>query len=65
MRLVIADDHPLFRMGLKYALIHQGFDVVAEAADGLAALDACLHFVRAQLGAEATDVMSPPERVSH
>lgn len=41
MRLVIADDHPLFRMGLKYALIHQGFDVVAEAADGLAALDAC------------------------
>ncbi|MFC3835468.1 MULTISPECIES: response regulator [Deinococcus] len=41
MRLVIADDHPLFRMGLKYALINQGFDVVAEAADGLAALDAC------------------------
>lgn len=41
MRLVIADDHPLFRMGLKYALINQGFDVVAEAADGLSALDAC------------------------
>ncbi|CAM4057264.1 response regulator transcription factor [Deinococcus frigens] len=41
MKLVIADDHPLFRMGLKYALMHQGFDVVAEAADGLSALDAC------------------------
>ncbi|ABF45921.1 MULTISPECIES: response regulator [Deinococcus] len=41
MRLVIADDHPLFRMGLKYALLHQGFDVVAEATDGLQALDAC------------------------
>jgi two-component system nitrate/nitrite response regulator NarL len=41
MRLVIADDHPLFRMGLKYALLHQGFDVVAEAADGLRALEAC------------------------
>lgn len=41
MRLVIADDHPLFRMGLKYALINQGFDVVAEAADGLSALEAC------------------------
>ncbi|KEF35624.1 MULTISPECIES: response regulator transcription factor [Deinococcus] len=41
MRIVIADDHPLFRMGLKYALLHQGFDVVAEAADGLQALGAC------------------------
>ena len=41
MRLVIADDHPLFRMGLKYALIQQGFDVVAEAADGPSALEAC------------------------
>ncbi|EYB69258.1 LuxR family transcriptional regulator [Deinococcus phoenicis] len=38
---MIADDHPLFRMGLKYALLHQGFDVVAEAADGLQALEAC------------------------
>ncbi|GGK15529.1 DNA-binding response regulator [Deinococcus malanensis] len=45
MRLVIADDHPLFRMGLKYALIQQGFDVVAEAADGVSALEACRRFV--------------------
>lgn len=41
MRLVIADDHPLFRMGLKYALMQQGFDVVAEAEDGPSALEAC------------------------
>ncbi|RTR28719.1 response regulator transcription factor [Deinococcus radiophilus] len=41
MTLVIADDHPLFRMGLKYALMHQGFEVVAEAQDGNEALEAC------------------------
>lgn len=41
MRLVIADDHPLFRMGLKYALMQQGFEIVAEACDGPSALEAC------------------------
>lgn len=41
MKLVIADDHPLFRMGLKYALSHQGFEIVGEAADGQAALELC------------------------
>lgn len=40
MRIVIADDHPLFRIGLKYALRQEGFDVVAEASDGLEALRA-------------------------
>ena len=39
--VVIADDHPLFRMGLKYALQAQAFDVVAEAADGQAAVRSC------------------------
>lgn len=43
LTLVIADDHPLFRMGLKYALSHQGFEVVAEAADGAEALEVCRH----------------------
>lgn len=38
LRLLIADDHPLFRMGLKYALQDAGFDIVAEASDGLEAL---------------------------
>ena len=38
MRVLIADDHPLFRVGLRYALSAQGFEIVAEAADGRAAL---------------------------
>ena len=41
LRVVIADDHPLFRMGLKYALSAQGFEVVAEAEDGRAAVTVC------------------------
>ncbi|MDZ7704991.1 MAG: response regulator transcription factor [Trueperaceae bacterium] len=32
--LLIADDHPLFRVGLKYALEAQGFTIVAEASSG-------------------------------
>ena len=56
MRLVIADDHPLFRMGLKYALMQQGFDVVAEAADGPSALDACRTY---QPDAALLDVKMP------
>ena len=44
MKLVIADDHPLFRIGLKYALRDQGFEVLAEASDGLEALDAIRQF---------------------
>lgn len=34
MRLLIADDHPLFRLGLRAALEREGFAVVAEAGDG-------------------------------
>ncbi|MFN8510940.1 MAG: response regulator transcription factor [Deinococcaceae bacterium] len=41
MKVLIADDHPLFRMGLRYALTAKGFEVVAEATDGLEALSAC------------------------
>lgn len=44
MKLVIADDHPLFRIGLKYALRDQGFEVLAEASDGLEALEAVRQF---------------------
>lgn len=44
LRVLIADDHPLFRMGLAYALKAQGFEVVAEAGDGCAALEACRTF---------------------
>lgn len=42
LSVVIADDHPLFRMGLRYALLSQHFQVLAEAEDGEAALERCL-----------------------
>lgn len=41
LRVVIADDHPLFRMGLRYALGALGFDILAEASTGTEALEAC------------------------
>jgi DNA-binding NarL/FixJ family response regulator len=34
LRILIADDHPLYRDGLSAALAAAGFDVVGEAADG-------------------------------
>lgn len=38
-RIVIADDHPIFRQGLRQVIeAHPGLKVVAEAADGEAAL---------------------------
>jgi DNA-binding NarL/FixJ family response regulator len=40
VRIVIAEDHPFFRDGLRHALeADSGLQVVAEASDGLAALD--------------------------
>lgn len=39
MRVLIADDHPLFRIGLSYALAAQGFEVVGQAEDGVAAIE--------------------------
>ncbi len=34
MRILIADDHPLFRVGLRAMLEREGFQVVAEAENG-------------------------------
>jgi DNA-binding NarL/FixJ family response regulator len=34
LRVLIADDHPLYRDGLRAALSAAGFDVIGEAADG-------------------------------
>jgi two-component system, NarL family, nitrate/nitrite response regulator NarL len=34
-RIIVVDDHPLFRVGLSYALRSLGFDVIAEASDGI------------------------------
>jgi two-component system, NarL family, nitrate/nitrite response regulator NarL len=44
MRLIIADDHPLFRVGLRTALEREGFIVVGEASDGLEAVKVALEF---------------------
>jgi two-component system, NarL family, nitrate/nitrite response regulator NarL len=41
LRLLIADDHPLFLTGMKYALSAQGFTVVAEAKNGEEAVTFC------------------------
>jgi two-component system nitrate/nitrite response regulator NarL len=40
VRVLLADDHPVFRDGLARTLRGAGLDVVAEAADGREALDA-------------------------
>jgi two-component system nitrate/nitrite response regulator NarL len=40
LRVVIADDHPLYRMGLARSLREHGIDVVAEAPNGYAAIRA-------------------------
>jgi DNA-binding NarL/FixJ family response regulator len=39
IRVLIADDHPLFRFGLAHALRARGFEVVAEAENGRHALE--------------------------
>ena len=38
IRVLLADDHPLVLQGLKFLLMREGFEVVAEAADGREAL---------------------------
>jgi DNA-binding NarL/FixJ family response regulator len=39
LRIVIADDHPVFRLGLRQIIEEEpGFEVVGEAGDGLAAI---------------------------
>jgi two-component system, NarL family, nitrate/nitrite response regulator NarL len=40
-KVVVADDHPLFRIGIAYGLRGQGLDVVGEASDGLEAVSVC------------------------
>jgi len=34
MQIMLADDHPMFRQGLRALLEREGFDVVGEASDG-------------------------------
>ena len=43
LRLVIADDHPIFRAGLRQIIgAERDLEVVAEEAEGVAALEAIL-----------------------
>jgi DNA-binding NarL/FixJ family response regulator len=42
VRAVVADDHPVFRQGLRVLLEDLGVEVVAEAPDGTAAVEAAL-----------------------
>src|SRR5688572_24899304 len=39
VRLLLADDHPMLRDGLRRSLIEEGFEVVGEASDGFEAID--------------------------
>ncbi len=41
IRVLLADDHAILRDGLKAILREEGFDVVAEASDGLASIRLC------------------------
>ncbi|HKI58270.1 MAG TPA: response regulator transcription factor [Trueperaceae bacterium] len=41
MRVLIADDHPLFRMGLSMALGLEGFEVAGEVENGRQAVERC------------------------
>ena len=43
MRLIIADDHPLFRDGLRSLLEARGVEVVGEASNGREAVDQARH----------------------
>lgn len=43
MKLLIADDHALFRDCLKHLLCSEGFEVLGEAADGLEAVELTRH----------------------
>jgi DNA-binding NarL/FixJ family response regulator len=40
--VVIADDHPVIRLGVRMALMRGGFDVLAEASDRASAVEAVL-----------------------
>jgi two-component system response regulator DegU len=39
VRLLLADDHPMLRDGLRRSLTEEGFEVVGEASDGFEAID--------------------------
>jgi two-component system response regulator NreC len=42
LRILLADDHPIVRQGLRVLLEREGFEIVAEAADGREAVELAL-----------------------
>jgi len=56
MKLLIADDHPLFRLGLKAMLEREGFKHILEAENGLDAVEKAL---KHQPGAILMDIKMP------
>ncbi len=56
MRLLIVDDHPLFRVGLKAMLERQGYKVVGEAENGREAVEKAL---RLSIDAVLLDIKMP------
>lgn len=56
LRVLVVDDHPLFRVGLSYALGAQGFEMAGEAEDGGQAVKACR---REQFDVVLMDVRMP------
>jgi two-component system, NarL family, response regulator LiaR len=44
LRVIIADDDPFARRAIKLALSEPGITVIAEAHDGLEAVELCLHY---------------------
>ncbi len=56
MKLLIADDHPLFRLGLKAMLEREGFKHILEAENGLDAVEKALKY---QPGAILMDIKMP------
>jgi DNA-binding NarL/FixJ family response regulator len=68
VRVIVADDHPLFRQGMRRILVDQGFDVVGEAKNGVVALELACRLrpdvvvmdlnMPAMCGAEATRLLA-------
>lgn len=56
LRVVLADDHPMLRQGVRALLEQHGVDVVAEASDGRAAVEAAR---RHQPDVVVLDIMMP------
>ena len=44
IRIIVADDEPVTKMDLRELLVSAGYEVVAEASDGLDAVELCRQY---------------------